>query len=85
MATVCPPAADCKQIDVGGRRYSVGGDGLFHGVADAHVRAMKDGAECFTPATRMGTGKGWICNDCGFAAAIKHCGRCGSEDLTKEV
>lgn len=84
MATVCPPAADCKQIDVGGRRYTVGRNGLFNNVADRHVGAMREAAECFTPTTRVGTGSGFICDDCGFAAAIKHCGRCGSESLTRE-
>lgn len=84
MATVCPPAADCKQIDVGGRRYTVGKNGLFNNVADHHVSAMREGAECFTPMARMGTGRGWICDECGFAAVVKPCGRCGSESLTRE-
>lgn len=84
MATVCPPAKDCKQIDVGGRRYTVGKNGLFNGVADHHVKRMVKDGECFTPTTRMAGTRAWICDDCGFAAAIKHCGKCGSESLTRE-
>jgi len=86
MATVNPPSQGAKQIDVNGRRYTVGRDGRFHGVADSDVKAMVKGGECFLPTTQLASvGRGWTCDDCGFAALIRdHCGRCGGTSLTRE-
>jgi len=85
MAVVNPGSVACRQIDVNGRRYSVGRDGRFHGVRDSDVKAMVQGGECFLPTTRMSGRPGYRCEDCGFLAVFSdRCGRCGGESLTKE-
>lgn len=76
MAKVCPPAAGCKQMTVGGRTYSVGSDGSFH-VPDAAVKPMVTRGECFVPGTALSGAKGYRCTTCGFLAVFSVCGRCG--------
>lgn len=83
MAVVNAPDVGVRQIDIGNSRYTADAKGQFH-VADEHVRALKRNGECFAPQTGMAHVRGFTCLDCGFAAVLKPCGRCGSTNMRKE-
>lgn len=83
-ARVCPPAQGCRQVEVGGSRYTVRRDGTFH-VRDEHVAPLLRGAECFLPAVAFTSARGWRCAGCGHLSVFRaRCGRCGSTDLVEE-
>lgn len=76
---VAPPDAGCKQIDVNGRRYTVGRDGLFHDVRPADAAAMRSGGEAFIPGVGFAhTTRFYVCTGCGRRVHFTTCGRCGA-------
>lgn len=74
MAKMCVPQSNCGGVDVDGTRYRARNG--FLDVPDHLVKRLKAAGECFEPAqpTRA---EGFICDDCGFHALFRTCGRCG--------
>ncbi len=71
-------------MEVRGARYRVQSDGTFH-MADSHAGVAVKGGECFVPALGGVTVAGvtWVCETCGWRAAINHCPHCERSDLTR--
>jgi len=76
------PTSDCKQIDIGGRRY-IANRG-FIDADSSDVAALKSAAECFTPSNQPRGRKGWLCPSCGFAGWFRRCGRCGADTVRED-
>jgi hypothetical protein len=84
MVKLLTGAQDCKQIDIGDRRYTADRKGQFD-VEDRHVKAMMQGAECFRPTQTLASKtRGWRCDKCNWSALINHCSKCGSTKLERE-
>lgn len=61
-------------IDMDGRRYRAR-DGFVEVPAHLAERAVRYG-DCFEPAG-VPRASGFVCEECGFHALIRTCGRCG--------
>lgn len=87
MTRLCPPDAACGQLEIisenRAARYTPGARGYVN-VDDAkHEKALRE-IGCFPAAGRPAHASGFICGDCGFRGWFKGCGRCGSENSTRE-
>jgi hypothetical protein len=76
---VVPQAANCREIEVGGRIYKRRKGGLFD-LPDRAARmviAQEGGQEASLSGTTRSS-EGYRCADCGFGSFFRTCSRCGS-------
>jgi hypothetical protein len=77
---VVPQASNCKEIEVGGRVYRAGRNGLIDMPENAarYTVALEGGQwPALSGITRRG--QGFKCAGCGFGSWFTKCSRCGGE------
>ena len=75
---VVPQASNCREVEVAGRVYRTGRNGLFD-MPDAvgrYVVKNEGGQEASLSGTTR-SDIGFQCVDCGFGSFFSTCGRCG--------
>jgi hypothetical protein len=75
---VVPQASNCKEIEVAGRVYRAGRNGLIDMPESAARYTVKlEGGQwpALSGITRAGIG--FSCQDCGFGSFFTTCSRCG--------
>jgi len=77
---VVPQASNCREIEVGGRVYRRGRNGLFDMPEPAakYTIALEGGQEASLSGTTR-TAIGYRCTECGFGSFFADCSRCGGE------
>lgn len=82
MTKLAAPDGACKQIEANGLRFDTSRP--IDVQSSDNVRVLRQ-AGMFVCGTSMRTAAvGYRCNDCGFLALFATCGRCGSENTTRE-
>lgn len=72
---ICVPDRAFAGLDVEGVRYRAK-DGVMTVDNPRHAAAMLRNGEAFVPAEPV-RAAGFVCEDCGFHALFRTCGRCG--------
>ena len=77
---VVPQAGNCKEVEVGGRVYRTGRDGLFDmPERAARVTVAQEGGQWPALSGITRRGQGFVCASCGFGSWFRTCSRCGGE------
>lgn len=85
MTRLLAPDKACLEMEVRGRVYRQrGGDGPIVVDDPAHARLLKAAGATELCTGFAGSRGGFRCDGCGRLNHFRRCGRCGSDDSTRE-
>jgi hypothetical protein len=77
---VVPQASNCREIEVGGRIYKTGRNGLFDmPEREARYTIKYEGGQAAALSGTTTSHLGRRCQDCGFGSFFTTCSRCGGQ------
>jgi hypothetical protein len=83
---VVPQASNCREVEVGGKVYRTGRDGLFDMPEKAARYTIKyEGGQLPSLSGTTRTALGRRCQVCGFGSFFTTCSRCGGNCVREHV